>query len=449
VVNPIERNLMPENEVLIDWLAPASEEAEEEPVYECPECGTEHPTELDVELCCPTFECDHCGAEHPSEDEAYDCCRHYCGSCGTEYRYEDEAYDCCRYSCPGCGAMYDYEEDANGCCGPRGASYPSLSDLPEPYLISVPEIEGRPARVCSIEQEINDGGSEALQMLYDFGFADGNEQSSYSSQGRPGRVTVKSDASLSGEDSAEIVYSRYRLWEPASSRDLSLALGRMRQLAREANVVRVNKSAGTHIHISALAEDGTGIGPVEMAALHEIFCYAEDFLYSVAAAGWDAHRSRPGSGGYCKPVPKIPSGQKATGFRVNGLMARDRYFGLNFQRLIGCASNCSCGAARFGEWGACECGAFDAATVEWRLFNASTKPETLHAWLILAHSLTAAAFGHTVGSLPVNEYGTSDLEGRMAVQRWIEANAPMTDDEILVVREAVRRSPGLGRPGRR
>jgi len=412
----------------------------------------EYTTELDLDLDeiePETFECDHCGSSYEDEDEAYDCCRYQCPSCGTEYRYEDEAYDCCRYACPQCGASYEYEADAIGCCGPVGTPYPDLSPLPQPYQVTVPVIEGRPARVCSIEQEINDGGCEAMQMLYDFGFADSAEQSSYSSQGRPGRVTVKSDASLSGEDSAEIVYSRYRLWEPVSTADLSAALGRMRQLAREANVVRVNKSAGTHIHISAKAEDGSGIGPVEMAALHEIFCYAEDFLYSIAAAGWDDHRSRPGDyGGYCKPVPKLAPGEKATGFRVNGLMARDRYFGLNFQRLLGAAQSCSCGAARFGEWGACECGAFDAATVEWRLFNASTKPETLHAWLILAHALTALAFSHTVGTLAPNEYGSSTEEERMAVQRWIETNAPLTDDEIFVIRAAARKSPGLGKPRR-
>jgi hypothetical protein len=403
----------------------------------CETCDLDHPE---------VFECDHCGREHDHEDEAYDCCRFTCPECGTEYRYEEEAMDCCQHRCPECGDSHYSEEDALACCRRYGSNYPALSDL-DPYLISVPEIEGRPARVCSIEQEINEGGSQATRMLYDFGFADSPEQQGYSSAGRPGRAIVKSDASLSGDDSAEIVYSRFRLWEDGSVRDLSGALGRMRQLAREANVVRVNKSAGTHIHVSATAEDGTRIGPVQMAALHEIFCYAEDFLYSMAAAGWDDHRTSPGSHhGYCKPVPKIPSGQKATGFRVNGLMSRDRYFGLNFQRLIGAANNCSCGAARFGEWAECECGAFDQATVEWRLFNASTKPETLHAWLILAHALTALAFSHTVGTLPANEYGSSDLEGRMAVQTWIETNAPLTDDELQVIRAATRNAPGLGKP---
>src|SRR5215831_13093177 len=254
--NPTERNLMPEYT--------------QDPISEVLESDLEPETQ----------ECDYCNANVPygtlSHNEergavCSDCDRYTCSHCGSEWHSEDEAYDCCRYECPDCGTEYHYEDEAAECCRSYGASYPTLSDLPRPYQVSVPEIDGRPARVCSIEQEINDGGSEAMQMLYDFGFADSAEQSSYSSQGRPGMVTVKSDASLSGEDSAEIVYSRYRLWEPVSTADLSAALGRMRQLAREANVVRVNKSAGTHIHISAKAEDGSGIGPSEMAALHEIF----------------------------------------------------------------------------------------------------------------------------------------------------------------------------------
>ena len=329
--------------------------------------------------------------------------------------------------------------------------YPPLADLQEVYLLSVPELPNRPARVCSIEQEINDGGREVTQMLYDLGFAETDSQIGYSASGRAGTVAVKSDASLSGDDPAEIVYSRYRLWDRDSAESLSQALARVRQLARETTpgVVRVNKSAGTHVHVSATAEDGSRIGPSEMAALHEIFSYAEDFLYSIAAAGWDSHRSPIGGHGtYCKPVPKLASGERGTAFRVNTLMRGDRYFGLNFQRLLAAATNCSCGAARFGEWSACECGAFDSATVEWRLFNASTKPETMHAWLILSHALTALAMTHRVGTLPVNGYGQSSLTSRKEVQSWIEQNAPLTDDEIQVIRGAVARSKRMKREDR-
>lgn len=385
----------------------------------CESCDLDNPT---------LYECQHCGAEHEDPYDAEGCCP--------------------QYDCPECGSSYYDEDEANDCCRTYGRSYPALEDLQEVYQMAVPAIDGRPARLCSIEQEVTRGGQEAAQMLYDHGFAVDSEIHAHSWAPNAGMVGVCSDGSLPSEG-GEIIYSRFLLSEQSHVNMMSTAAARMRQLAREADVVRVGKAAGIHIHISATAEDGTRISPTGMAALHEIFCYAEDFLYSVAAAGWDAHRASPYSdGGYCKPIPKLGSGEKGSAFRVNALMSRDRYFGLNFQRLLAAATTCSCGAARFGEWENCECGAFDRATVEWRLFNASTKPETLHAWLLLAHALTAMANSHVVGTLPANGYGSSSQEERLAVQTWIEQNAPLTDDEVQVIRKAARRSPGLGKPRR-
>ena len=392
-----------------------------------------------------TFRCPHCDAEHSSEIDADECCGYACPRCGDRYSDPYSADECCPvYHCPNCGSEWDSHEEAEECCRQGGSrSYPALTELQSVYRLGVPELPNRPARLCSIEQEVVDGGAAAAQMLYDFGFAATSDFGSYSSSPRRGMVGVVADGSLPSEG-GEIIYSRFLLSEEADVEVISRAAARMRQLAREANIVRVGKAAGTHIHISATAEDGTRIGPSQMAALHEIFSYAEDFLYSIAAAGWDTHRSPVGrNGGYCMPIPKLADGERRSGFAVHRLMAANRYFGLNFQRLLNAASNCSCGAARFGEWDACECGTFDGATVEWRLFNASTKPETLHAWLILSHALTALAMTHPVGTLPTNGYGLTDANSRKAVQQWIEQNAPLTDDEVQVIRNAVRRSPRM------
>ena len=78
-------------------------------------------------------------------------------------------------------------------------------------------------------------------------------------------------------------------------------------------------------------------------------------------------------------------------------MRSDRYYGLNFQRLFEAAGRCSCGAATMGDWASCDCGAFDSATVEWRVFNASTLPRTIHAWIVMAHAMTAYAARHELG----------------------------------------------------
>jgi hypothetical protein len=383
------------------------------------------------------YECDNCGAEHDSPEGAVECCLHYCSNCGASYLYEEEAMECCWYSCEDCGARHEWIEDADSCCRPSGSDYPRLSDSATVYEIAVPAITGRPGRLCSIEQEVIAGGREAAQMLYDYGFAGDSVIENYSWSPNPGRVGVCSDGSLPG-DGGEIIYSRFNLALPDHVRVLSAAAGRMRQLAREAGVVRVGKAAGIHIHISATAEDGTRISPVGMTALHELFCYAEDAIYGIAAAGWDAHRQSPSGGGYCRPVPKI---DQANAWRINRAMRSDRYFGLNFGRLLASATRCSCGAAQFGAWEDCECGVFDAATVEWRVFNASTKPETIHAWLLLAHAMTAYAERHPVGTLPVNEYGSTDAEHRWEVLDHLMSLLPLTAEEVEVIYAAARRSP--------
>lgn len=395
----------------------------------CEDCDNDHP---------PVFTCEHCGEEHEDENSAYDCCRFECQGCGYEYRSEDEAYECCLPQCENCGSRYDYQEEADECCRPSGRDYPSLPPLVA-YTISVPEIEGRPARRCSVEQEVIKGGPEAARMLYDFGYADADGIQGYSHSPNPGRVAVCDDASLPGSG-GEVKYSRFNLANDADIRSFSEAAGRMRQLAREARVVRVGKEAGTHIHIDVTDVNGKRIGPVEMTALHELFCYAEDAIYGIAAAGWDnGHRQSPtGRGGFCQPVPKI---DQANAWRINRAMRSERYFGLNFGRLLSSAANCHCGAAQFGAWEDCECGVFDTATVEWRVFNASTKPETLHAWLLLSHAMTAHAFRHPIGTLPVNAYGVGTPAERWEVLGYLLEVLPLTEAEAQVIHEAACNSP--------
>jgi hypothetical protein len=275
-------------------------------------------------------------------------------------------------------------------------------------------------------------------MMFDYGYAEVDGIQYYSSSPNPGRVSVCEDASLPGSG-GEVKYSRFNLADPEHFHRFSEAVGRMRQLAREAGVVRVDKSAGTHIHIDVTDVNGKRLGPVEMTSLHELFCYAEDAIYGIAAAGWDnGHRQSPGGGGYCRPVPKI---DQANAWRISRAMRQERYFGLNFGRLLSSAANCHCGAAQFGAWEDCECGVFDTATVEWRVFNASTKPETIHAWLLLAHAMTAHAFRHEVGTLPVNAYGTGTAEKRWDVLEHLFQVLPLTTEEVAVIRDAAERSP--------
>ena len=128
---------------------------------------------------------------------------------------------------------------------------------------------------------------------------------------------------------------------------------------------------------------------------------------------------------------------------VWNLMRSDRYYGLNFQRLFQAVERCTCGAARMGDWQSCDCGAFDRGTIEWRVFNSSTLPRTIHAWLLMAHAMTAYAATHELGTLFPQPYGSSSREDKRETLENLLGLLPLTDGERDVIREAAGSLPGL------
>ena len=389
-----------------------------------------------------TFECPHCGESYSSEYEAEDCC-HACVSCGSTYSEEYEAYECCRYQCRECGEWYDYEESATECCGSGDTFYGTIPYLPDDdlYEVKIPEIPGRPARLCSIEQELAAGGTMVARLLYEQGISDYDSRLGYH-HGATGRGTahVEEDGSLPA-DGGEVVYDRFNLSLDSEARKLGKALTKIRQLRDLPDrPVGTSYSAGTHVHVSARAVDGSTMTPKGVAALYELWSYSEDMLYSLSAAGWQRHRQPVDAySGYCKPVPK----GEATPRNVFSMMRSDRYFGLNFQRLFGAVSRCSCGAATMGDWASCDCGAFDGATVEWRVFNSSTRPATIHGWIVFAQAMTAYAEQHELGTLPQNSYGSQSREEKREVFEHLMKVLPLTDGERKLLGDLADRSPGL------
>ena len=125
------------------------------------------------------MECEQCGATHYSEWDAADCCP--------------------SHECPSCGGMYFSESEADDCCGTSfHGDVPALQDIPV-HEITVPVIEGRPARLCSLEQEVADGGAVIARLLYEEGWSGNDYIQSYHSSGSgggPGSVHVEEDGSL-------------------------------------------------------------------------------------------------------------------------------------------------------------------------------------------------------------------------------------------------------------
>lgn len=330
-----------------------------EEVFNCPQCGNEYDTEVTAEECCWP-QCPICNERHEHEVDADHCCQSACRECGELWEYESDAEHCCMYQCESCGDWHDYDNERDDCCRSRGGDpyYPVLSTV-QPYLLKIPELDERPRRLLSIEQELTGGGAAVAKMLYDHDLSTYDEVTDYSHQPDPRGIAVCEDGSLPS-DGGEVKYSRFDLSRATDMQIMSLALTKIRQLHKDAGIVAVGPAAGMHIHMAAKDVHGTVLGPMQMTALHELFCHGEDMIYGLAAAGWPRHRYTGSSNSYAKPIPKV-AGQK-TPWKVAQVMG-SKYYGINFERLLGTVHQCHCGSVRFGSWSECECGAFDLSLI--------------------------------------------------------------------------------------
>lgn len=395
------------------------------------------------------YSCSLCGHAHLYEDNAVECCPQYrCDYCECEFAYEYQALDCHpEYECDSCGQYtreHDHECEDDGYYDGHGnkvvTAYPEgIRDIVPQTLIYVPGIEGRPPRVCSIEQEVCSGGAVVARMLAEIGMSQYDRVMSYSRDADAQQMIVKQDSSLP-EGGGEIIYSRFNLARSEDVKRVSKAVACIRAL-RETELVKTTTAAGTHIHIGAIDENGENVfGPAQMASLYEIFSFTEEVLFQLATAGWQYHRDQGGE--FARALTKydkVSAGKIARSFTHHD----HRYFSLNFLRLLDAARHCVCGACISGDWQDCECGTLKNGTVEWRVFNATTKPETLHAWVLLSHGLTAAAFDHQLGTLEPNAWQQTDEKRHPWIFGWILQNCPFLDEERQIIVNCARRVPTL------
>jgi hypothetical protein len=404
------------------------------------------------------YECSACGGLHRSAASAEACCSYTCSECGSLHMYSEDADECCSTSwqCPECGSVHESEEGVEECCSEireqrelmrkekaNRYKYPAdLLRMQPQYVISIPAIEGRPARTISVEQEMSDGARRVAKMMYDMQASPLSDITNYRADCNPGEVIVKEDGSLDRTVGGEALYSRFRLDDPTQSLRFSKVIWCIRQL-RNLGLVKTSRNAGTHIHIGAVpagrdmySPTSQVFGPAQMAALYEIFTFCEDVLFRLAAAGWASHRGTR----YTQLFPK-ESGMNAG--KLAKTAQRSRHFSLNFQRLLNAVRQCTCSACVTGDWQECECGALAAGTIEWRVFNATTKPETMHAWILLASALTAKAFDYQLGDLQPNGYQDTELGKHAWILGWILNNCPLLPSERAVILSLAKRAPGL------
>lgn len=403
------------------------------------------------------YTCSACQAEHGYEYEAHDCCTYFCPWCGTPYTSEDDAEECCSHTCEYCENHWGTAEEAENCCQAErirqelfSPEYPfEIDNTPVEHSIALPDVEGlRVARYTSVEQELTSGGAKAARLLYRIGISQYDGILGYSQDGQIGQAIVKSDGSLP-EGGGEAVYSRFNLSAPQDSERLSRAIACIQELEAQ-GAVETGERAGVHVHVGATdLNRGNVFGPAQMAALWEIFSFGEDVIYRLGAAGHTEHRGTE----YTRILPKLnrrsPGMEQAeliSAGKISKTIQSNRYFSVNFRRLLDAAARCSCGACMVGDWAECECGTLERGTIEWRVFNATTDPKILHSWIALAHGVTAAAFTHELGTLQPYEYNTISSNMHPWIFGWLLWNCPFEDSERQLLFDTARISPGLNIP---
>jgi hypothetical protein len=340
-----------------------------------------------------------------------------CPTCGwMTYSPDDESGMCCEGG-TGCGNCVD-------CCICGVVAEQSDSDLGElnRTRMTVAYLDERPTRLQSFEQEFSRGTYAAATALTHQGILCPDYVDS------PVFCSWHGDGSCDGE----IVWDRLLLDKPLDERAFRRGQNVLESGRRESNGTswQTSTACGLHVHV-----DLQGYSMANVESLYHAYNYMEDALYGIGSAGWDRHRIAEGN----RFAQLTPKGAKSPR-EIGQFMTQDRYFGLNLSPFLGAITRCQCGAYRYADWGKCEC-QLPKATVEFRVFNATTNSRKLFAYSALTQALVAAAQAHTFTDRRYEPmahaiHGNPDLGWRDALiarYRFILTRLPLLDAE----REAI------------
>jgi hypothetical protein len=247
---------------------------------------------------------------------------------------------------------------------------------PEPPRLMLPVIEGRDPRLISIEQEVGQGARDIAASLHAAGFSDYGHMLPYHSlEGDGALCKVEEDGSVNGE----VIYSRLKLSEDSTARNLEDALCLVRD-AVEAKNARLDMRCGFHVHV-----DAKGYGMQHVESLYHLWNHLEDTVYRLSAANWKTHRVLVAEHNYARQTQKGLSSRGSIGQYFES----DRH-ALNFSNFLQARGYCRCGAFAFSDWENCSCN-LPKSTVEFRVFNATANLRKIHAYTALSLAMTEAA----------------------------------------------------------
>jgi hypothetical protein len=263
-------------------------------------------------------------------------------------------------------------------------------DLPIHGSMKVPSLPERPSRLISIEMELDGDSGLLARTLYRCGIIARprvEDYHAYSDRSMKHLGFLKYDGTASA---GELILFLLDLDDPVHAKSLLEALSRVRGLLNMGKVSH-GVTNGGHKHI-----DAHNFTYSDAWRLVTIWNYLEDPIFRLAGAGSSyGHRSldprsaRPNhGGGYSNPVAKGPWGtQSAFGLSIQ---QQDRHCGLNFQNYLQAKNNCACGDMLYGDGSACTCN-LGKATIEWRVWNSTSHPRIMHAWIAFMQATHAYA----------------------------------------------------------
>lgn len=258
-----------------------------------------------------------------------------------------------------------------------------------------------------------------------------------------------SDSSCDGE----LVFSKLQLDDELHAKRYGEAAAMVQAMA-EVGETAISWHCGHHVHVSGADEEGRLLSPNSLRRLYAIIGHIEPVLYRLAEGGMGRHRGER----YAQKVPKL-EGTRTTAIAINHAFTRDRYFSINLSPYLAAVQNCRCGALTFGKWRGCTCGTINnGGTVEFRLWNGVTRPDTIHAFLILSTAIIElSVHGRGLFSLPETEWasgtmtGGNTTAGERDAYRWLVDTLPLSDlertqVELLAGRTSLRPAIGSGLP---
>ena len=282
----------------------------------------------------------------------------------------------------------------------------------------------RPPRLLSLEQEFTAGTDNvtAALALENYGYHSGP-------RGYNQSLTTEGDSSCDGE----LIYGRWDLSDPLIAAPFGEVVEQVDEV-RAAGECRIGYAAGLHVHIDMSREKFATV-----RALYLVFNHLEDCLYRLASAGYGEHRDSYTGSDYSPPPRK--------GLRT--AVEIHRHFrggrgGLNLSNYLESVLQCSCGAAMLGAWDECTC-YLQQQTVEFRLWNATTRPRKVHAYCALSHALVEWAHsnpGAKIERLSERPYAPNNPNPAQlrASLSFILSKLPLSASEKVSVLWTARRS---------